>query len=553
MAKRYYAPEDVLPEHAAQVFAFLNSVETPEEIDRAVEIPGEPDVGIILGRRLIETRDRLGGFTNLRQILDVPMIGPERFTEIVACLSDAPLPWGQPEPDDVMLELRALRAEVQRMKGVLVAAPRVRLRALQPSSYLGQALNIVVQVTEADGVRPRPDAAVTLVAIGGGLRTVDGSVVREGRSVTTRTDGVGMARAILQPETAEDLTPVQYASLQDTLRLLPPDAPTPAAAAAQIGELARQYRWDGNPFLREAVDVYFRDYGAGLLETVNAHDYLAAWRFVDMTVVAHLRDDTRPDADATTVDASAALTLRTRNWLAPWLEMMQQVAREQGRLSNDLSHAASSQVEDVVLGRVYNGIRDFLAEQRGVVGDYVGRRVAEESLREFAQSGIEQLPVEWQAGVLPALNVASHTVAAGGTPMLAVLGQTRTELRKEIDRRVPDLVGDLSGLVGDLRQQVEMFQGQLDQKADVLALDNLRTELQTSLDLKVDNSTFTGFQREVELNFQNRVTTDALNVFEQQMTGRIDTLSTNIGREVGDLRNSVTRIDGQVLDLRRGG
>src|SRR5690606_19852793 len=125
------------------VLEFLNAARTAQEIADAVEIPGEPDIGLILGQRLLEQRDRVGGYTDLRQIREIRLIGPERFTEIVACLSDAPLPWGEDEPDDLRLELQALRREIENLKGVLAATPRVRLRALQSQSYLGQATNLV--------------------------------------------------------------------------------------------------------------------------------------------------------------------------------------------------------------------------------------------------------------------------------------------------------------------------------------------------------------------------------------------------------------------------
>src|SRR5688572_10928216 len=227
MPKRYYRPEDVLPEHAAQVLAFLNAAESAAEIAEAVEIPGELDIGPILSQRILNRRDQLGGFTDLRQIRAIPLIGPERFTEIVACLSDAPLPWAQSDPDELLAEVQALRSELQTLRGALAAPPRVRIRAIQQSPYLGQIVNLVVSVTEADGNRPRPDAPVTVVASGGTLRTIDGTISREGSSVTTRTDGTGMANLRLFPALSEDLLPVQENSLQATLRQLPSDATTP--------------------------------------------------------------------------------------------------------------------------------------------------------------------------------------------------------------------------------------------------------------------------------------------------------------------------------------
>src|SRR5690606_21872985 len=189
----------------------------------AVSVAGEPDVGPILAGRILARRDELGGFTDLRQLRDIPLIGPERFSEIGACLSDAPLPWGQSTPDDVLQEVRALRRELEQVRSGPAAAPRVRLRALQPHPHLGQLVNLVALVTEANGVRPLVDAPLTLVASEGRLRAVDGATLREGRSITTRTDGAGMARALLLPPLTEELLPLQEDALQTALRALPAD------------------------------------------------------------------------------------------------------------------------------------------------------------------------------------------------------------------------------------------------------------------------------------------------------------------------------------------
>lgn len=77
---------------AGEVLDFLNSAETAEQIAAAVEIPGEPDVGVRIAQRILDRRGQLGTFTDLRQVADVPLVGPERFTEIVTTLSGARVP-----------------------------------------------------------------------------------------------------------------------------------------------------------------------------------------------------------------------------------------------------------------------------------------------------------------------------------------------------------------------------------------------------------------------------------------------------------------------------
>jgi len=86
MAETYISPEDVSPQDAQKVLDFLNSAKSAEEIAYAVEIPGERDVGTIVGQHILDRRDELGKFTNVRQVADVPQVGPERFTEIITTL-----------------------------------------------------------------------------------------------------------------------------------------------------------------------------------------------------------------------------------------------------------------------------------------------------------------------------------------------------------------------------------------------------------------------------------------------------------------------------------
>ena len=82
----YIRPEDVAEEEAKSILAFLNSAKTPEEIAEAVKIPGERDVGVRTAQNILDARDELGGFTDLKQLDSVEQVGPERFTEIVKAL-----------------------------------------------------------------------------------------------------------------------------------------------------------------------------------------------------------------------------------------------------------------------------------------------------------------------------------------------------------------------------------------------------------------------------------------------------------------------------------
>ena len=85
MAILLLEPQDLTPAQAARVLDFLNSAASAAEIAAKVEFPGELDIGVRLGQRLLDARTALGGrYTHLAQVDAVPLIGPERFTEICA-------------------------------------------------------------------------------------------------------------------------------------------------------------------------------------------------------------------------------------------------------------------------------------------------------------------------------------------------------------------------------------------------------------------------------------------------------------------------------------
>ena len=84
--KAYIKPEDVQLSEAKNILTFLNAAKTAEEIAEAIKIPSERDVGIVVAQNILSRRVELGRFEDLKQVDDVPQVGPERFTEIVNAL-----------------------------------------------------------------------------------------------------------------------------------------------------------------------------------------------------------------------------------------------------------------------------------------------------------------------------------------------------------------------------------------------------------------------------------------------------------------------------------
>lgn len=555
--EEYLRPEDIRPEHAREVLDFLNSAETAEQIAAAVEIPGELDVGVRIAQRILDRRGQLGGFTDLHQLATVPLVGSERFTEIVTTLSGAQVPMVPQAPSaELLREIRALREQVKSLQAAIGDQPQVVVRALQEQPFLGQAVNLVVTVIEAGGKKPRVGAPLTLITTWGRLRAADGLISREGSAVTVRTDGNGKARALLVPPVSEDLLRVQQDTLEVALRLLDPDAITPREVESSLREIARQYRLDGNPQLRRAIDIYFQDFGKGLLETLNVRDYMLAWSYFDSTVLAYARDDT--GSHATSVDATAALSIRFKNWLAPWLEKMESVARQsESQLAEDLSRAREEEETGALLGRVYVGVRDFVSAQRGLVGEYVGQRIAQTSLRNFLQSGIAGLTQEKQLAIFPALDAASHTVISSDASVLSAVGETRVELRQELDTKID---GVETRSVEMLDTRVGALQSQLDAKVNAIELNDLRTELNERIDripvgdVRVLSARVDELQTQLDEKVDNITFREALN--DKADVREVASLRTELARKVnsstftdrlGSLQGEVSRLEDRIF------
>jgi hypothetical protein len=224
--KRYLAPEDVAEEFARQTIDAVNAMRSARQLADAVDVPGEPDIGIRLAQRILDRRDELGGFTSLQQIYDVPLIGPERFTELVVCLSDAPWPDRPVSPSEALRrEFEQLRRHVAAL-GAIDAGRRVTLTAVQPQPFLGQTVTLVVEVTDGAG-RPGVDVPVTLLATRGRLSASDGYTTTAGHLITARTGVSGRLRVTLTLPPTEPLTEVQQSALARAVSQLgdAPDTP----------------------------------------------------------------------------------------------------------------------------------------------------------------------------------------------------------------------------------------------------------------------------------------------------------------------------------------
>jgi hypothetical protein len=532
----YVSPEDVSQADALKVLAFLNAAQTPEHIAETVEFPDELDVGIRVAQRLLDRRQELGAFTSLQQVADVPQVGPERFTEIVVALSGLGAPGRAVDTAlHLMQEIRTLRETVEALQSTLGARRRVTLHPIEDHPFLGQPVTIVATVTDALGTAPQVDMPVTFATTWGRLRSV-GLLVQQGNTVTARTNAAGTAKVTLLPPTSEDLWERQQGALETMLRLLDADAATPLETRSGLEEMVRRYDWEANVDFRRAVDIYFRDLSHHLLDTINQYDYMRSWSYFDATVMAFARDDAGGDAPGTTVQSTASLTLRFKDWLGPWLETYQAEFESQNALENELQHARQRTEEAGALVQdVYGRVRDFVADQRGLVGEYAGRKVAGTSLDRFIASELGDLPPETRVNLFPALKVAADTIDTAGVKVLSAVGQTHSNLRQELNQKIATV--ETKG-IGALSTRVEDLQSQLNAKVDA-------TTFNTALISKLDASEFNNFVSEYN-SFETEVGTQLAakvdtTTFNTALARKVDT--TTFNTQVGSLQNRVNRFD----------
>jgi hypothetical protein len=509
----YIRPEDVSPADARRVLVFLNSAQSAEQIAKAVEIPDELDVGLRVAQRILDRREELSAFTSLQQVADVPQVGPERFTEIVVTVGAL----GTSEPQATLVqEVRALRETVEVLQSALGTRHRATLISLRDQPFLGQPVTIVATVTDIRGATPRVGAPVTFAASWGRLRSVGDLTVQQGGTVTARTGADGTARVTLLPPTSEDLPEPQQRSLETMLRLLDAGALTPRDTGPGLREMVRRYRWEANVDFRRAVDVYFRDFRHRLLDTVNHRDYTRAWSYFDATVTMYVRGD----VSETAVQATAAHTLHFKDWLAPWLETYLELSESESTLGDDLQDAKERGGEAGPLVQdIYGRVREFVAGERGLVGEYAGRKVAGASLGRFLESDLGDLPLEDRIALFPALKVAADTVDTAGLNVLTAVGQTRAEVRQEFTDKIGRV--DTAGIhaLATRLQDVEM---QLSVKVDATEFDGFRSEISDGLAAKVDRTSF-----------------------DRALATKVD--GTAFSRELGSLRGKVVDLESEVF------
>lgn len=446
-------PSDLSAEQAQRVLDFLNRASDAEQLNRDIEFPGEPDIGVKLGQRLLDARTALGGsFSQITQVRAVRLIGPERFTEIcVAALGLDVDRW-------VELFYGGAPMAPQAESGLTVA---VSLRP-QPA-WLGQPLALTVQVRDQGG-SARMGVPVTLHTGLGRLVAMFGFSRIEGEAVTVITGVDGTADLELVVEPAEPLSEIQQAALVHALGALDASAPDPSKLESGFAAMVDTYLQERSYNLRRAVDVWVRDQREAMVDSINPTRWAFAWPVRSVLIQA---DALAGDGSGRML-ARAVATATWVNWVGAWLLALDAQLRRSGRIDEALAAASRGQ-DGQLLGSLLGQAQRFVAAQPGRAAEWLGRKQVQTAVRDLVSGDLSRFDETTRADLLNQLEVAASEVRPTSIGSYTLVTHSRKSLVKDIGQLGLIQAGRLEQMQG-LATEIDRKAAQVDAQAQQIGL-----------------------------------------------------------------------------------
>lgn len=456
----YLEPGDLNMVQVQQVLDFLNRATSAQQLNRDIEFPDEPDIGIKLGQRLLDARAALGGqYTAITQVRAVRLIGPERFTEIcVAALGLDPRRW---------VELfyggnaQALQAET----GLVVS-----IDVLPQPAWLGQPLTLHVRVADQGGT-PRAGVGVTVQAGAGRLVWMYGFQRIEGEAVTVLTGSDGTTVLELVRDASEPLTQAQNAELQSALQWLDANAPDPFKLEADFRALAGLYLRERAYALRGAIDIHVRDHRNAMLDNVNPGTWRMRWPVDSVLVQA----DAVTTAGGSTL-ARAVVAVQWKNWVGAWLEFFSDALREQARLDARFDRALGRGGNSgaAAVGDLLDEAQRFVANQSGRTAEWLGQKTVEKAVnRLVASDRLANLSEDTRSALLTQLEVAAREVSPTSLGNFTLVRRVRRDLGGQF--------GQIDLLSLERLNRAEALLSEVDRKAALVDVRAAEVERQAAL------------------------------------------------------------------------
>ena len=471
-------PSDLSPLQAQQMIDFLNRATSAQQLARDIDFPGEPDIGVRLGQRLLDARAALGGaFTAVAQVRAVRLIGPDRFTEIcVAALGFAPERW---------LELfHAGSPAFVPTETDLALALEVRP---QPA-WLGQPLALTLRVADAGGT-PCAGIAVTLQTGAGTLVWMYGFTRIEGQAITVVSGADGTAEIELVRAPSEPLSDVQQAALDNAFAALDANAPDPIKLEADFRALASVYLLERSYNLRRAIDIHVRDRREAMLASINPGTWRFAWPVDSVLIQA---DALAAGGGGNTV-ARAVRTVEWKNWVGAWLEFFADTLREGAGLDAKFGQAlgrgaGSAEVLVDLLGQAQR----FVADQSGRTAQWLGQKTIDAAVAKVVSSDLDNVAPAAREAVLTQFEVAAREVSPTALGSFTLVRNTRKELLGS--------VAAVDALSLERLNRAEALVAQVDTKAarvEALAVEVQRASTKVGGDVARFNTDITRFNTDL--------------------------------------------------------
>jgi hypothetical protein len=391
---------------------------------------------------------------------------------------------------------------------------------------------------------------VTLFTTWGVLRGGDDFV--EGNSISVTSGSDGAVRVTLRPPITLDSNEDQDA-LETILAQLDPASASPNDVRVSFQNMAQQYRWEANHNFRNAVDAYFRNFGQKTLQGSQFRDSMVAWSLIPATVVAY----------AGGTGLAATITIKLRDWLAPWLQVYREYIDSQVKLAPDLQFIKKNAGSAAgLLAGVFGTVGSTVDAEFGEIGKKIATETARKALDTFVNTGISDLPADMRSSVGTALSTGARSLGTVGTSVIAALGNAHVtalvaanSLTSKLDRTEFQSAISLKANASDV-------QASLAAKADVVTMQNMQAKFETALgskasmtDLqavqasvatKADLTTFETFQKNTNDAIARKVDSAGFEEFRKQVGDKLQITATKT--DLSAIQNTInTKADNAAL------
>lgn len=466
MAIVFLEPDDLSAGQQARILRVINLAADAAGLAAAIELAGEPDIGLRLAERLLRARAAVNDqFTTLTQIEAVSGIGPERFTDL--CVAILGL-----QRDQLVRLGNVAGHRLADASGVEYASAKLQLQIEvdQQPAWLGQTLRLSIRASQNGA--PLVNRTLTLETSLGFLAHSFGFAQQRGAALHVRTGTDGSAHLALEYQPYEPLTQDQRNALQIALDNLDTSADTPDEIRVAFNQLAEQYDDERNIYLRRALDIYSR-HGQQFWQHFNANNSEFEWPLETAVVRGYLHGSDNSQA----VLASAVTIVRWKNWIPAWFVYLHEWLANRAALPARLAEIKRKGLQGYALiDNLIGEAHTFVARQKGFAAELVSQHLVSDSVKRFLSTELEDVPDDTKRLLFPNLELAAEQIRAGNRGSLELVANTRGALKKDIadiGRIDAGMMEEIRGIrdevnmrAAGMREQLDLFTRDRDQFND---------------------------------------------------------------------------------------